>query len=340
MSSRLRTTDRRPHDLEGHTTKALTRRQGCAWLAAPPALLLGGCLASTDTPGGAAGGSSGFDFDWLRRPGGSPITTSLADAIYADPNRDRHSPAATRSLEVLRSPQQAGTFTLRAGHYAMLVQSYCLQAGTYAPGGGDGYLYAPVLGPAREVVVAIVQNSATVQAVAQRDVQSLLWAILARTRPTALSPHLQAVAARLLTPALLSAWTRLFATDLLRDAAQQQLMARASPQLRAVLDAEHRLRTLFTSGASFSDLERAAVLLGVAPLGEGSTQVPAGRWSRHPDGYWVRYLPQSYSTTRFEVAVDTGSAAVGRVLDPALHIAMPGNTARQRLIQSARATGG
>ncbi len=74
----------------------------------------------------------------------------------------------------------------------------------------------------------------------------------------------------------------------------------------------------------------------MAPLGEGSQAVPEGRWSRHPDGYWVRYLPSGYSSTRLEVWVPADSPAIGREFDPSRHIAVPGNTARQRLIQSAR----
>jgi hypothetical protein len=54
-------------------------------------------------------------------------------------------------------------------------------------------------------------------------------------------------------------------------------------------------------------------------------------------GYYVRYLPSGYSSTRVEIWVPQGSPAVGKEYDPATHIAVPGNTARQRLIQSGRA---
>jgi hypothetical protein len=79
------------------------------------------------------------------------------------------------------------------------------------------------------------------------------------------------------------------------------------------------------------------VLAGMAGVGEGSRDVPAGRWSLHPDGYYVRYLPRGYSYTVTQVWVPEGSAGSGRVFDPATHIAVPGNTARQRLMQSGRA---
>ena len=95
-------------------------------------------------------------------------------------------------------------------------------------------------------------------------------------------------------------------------------------------------RMLTTPGASFADMERVAVLAGMAPLGPGSQDVPSGRWSLHPDGYYVRYLPKSYSNTVVEIWVPQGSPAVGKEYDAATHIAMPGNTSRQRLIQSGR----
>lgn len=93
---------------------------------------------------------------------------------------------------------------------------------------------------------------------------------------------------------------------------------------------------LTSPAASFEQMERVAVLAGMAPTGPGSRAVPSGRWSRHPDGYWVRYLPEGYSHTLTQIWVPEGSDGVGEAYDPARHIAVPGNTARQRLIQSAR----
>jgi hypothetical protein len=109
--------------------------------------------------------------------------------------------------------------------------------------------------------------------------------------------------------------------------------------LRRIAEAEARMRSLLTSGGSYADLERVAVLAGAAPMGPGSEEVPRGRWSAHPDGYYIRYLPESYTNTVVEIWVPQGSPAVGREYDPATHIAVPGNTARQRLIQSGRPYG-
>ncbi|MGH8077258.1 MAG: hypothetical protein ACREPE_08045 [Lysobacter sp.] len=274
---------------------------------------------------------------FLRRDN-PPITTNLKDATYSDPSKDGFQPPEVWPLTTLRATPQS-PFVLKAGYYRMQAQSYCLHAGTYGPSGdkSDGYLYAPPLGPAKDTVMAIVRNSVLHADIPQHDVQMLLWAILAKTKPQDLNPELQAAAVRLLSPQQLATLGRGAAFDFLRGRAYEMMLDQASPQLRQALQAESQLRGMLTSGASrFEDIERVAVLAGMAPIGEGSQAVPSGRWSRHPDGYWVRYLPSGYSSTRLELWVPNDSVAIGREFDPASHIAVPGNTSRQRLIQSGR----
>ena len=76
------------------------------------------------------------------------------------------------------------------------------------------------------------------------------------------------------------------------------------PLVRQVFEAEAQLRQMLTTpGTTFEQMERAAVLAGMAPLGEGSRAVPSGRWSLHPDGYYVRYIPQGYSYTVTQIWV-------------------------------------
>jgi hypothetical protein len=109
------------------------------------------------------------------------------------------------------------------------------------------------------------------------------------------------------------------------------------PFVQQVLEAENQLRGMLTSAnSSYEQMERVAVLTGIAPMGEGSRQMPTGQWFLHPDNYYVRYMPSGYTNTVVEIWVPQGSPAVGKEYDPATHIAVPGNTARQRLIQSGR----
>jgi len=267
----------------------------------------------------------------------APITTSLPDAKWEDASKDGFTPReATRSLMTLQRTPNGG-FVLQPGYYTLQTQSYCLKAGTHGPGGGDGYLYAPPKGPAEDAVMTVVRNSVQHPEIQQHDIQSLLWAIIARAKFEDLQPQLKATASRLLTPRQLAGLNR-SALDVLSGNALTDALGGVPEPLRQIAQAEAQLRQMLTTpGASFAEMERVAVLSGAAPLGEGSRDVPSGRWSLHPDGYYVRYLPSGYSSTRVEIWVPQGSPAVGKEYDPATHIAVPGNTARQRLIQSGRA---
>jgi len=254
----------------------------------------------------------------------SPITTSLDDAKWGDASKDGFVPReATRSLMTLQRTPNGG-FVLQPGYFEFVAQSYCLKAGTHGPGGGDGYLYAPPKGPAEDAVMTIVRNSVNRPEIAQSKIQQLLWAIIARAKFEDLQGEMKAVASQLLTPRQLASLNR-------------SALDGVPEPLRQIAEVEAQLRQMLTTpGASFAEMERIAVLSGNAPLGPGSREVPSGRWSNHPDGYQVRYIPSGYSTTQVEIWVTQGSPATGKEYDPATHIAVPGNTSRQRLIQSGR----
>jgi hypothetical protein len=268
--------------------------------------------------------------------GTPPITSNIADAVFAVDSLDNFTPReAKRSLlTLLRTP--SGGFVLRPGYYEFHAQSYCLHAGTHGPGGGDGYLLAPTRGPAEDAVETILRNSVQHPEIDQHNVQYLLWAIIARAKFEDLPADQKATAARLLSPRQLAALNR-NALDLLPGPGLQEVVNRAPAPLRAVLEAEANLRKMMLDPTtSFSSLERVAVLAGAVGLGPGSVNVPSGRWSLHPDGYYIRFFPHGYSYTVEEIWVPQGSPAVGKEYDPSKTIAMPGNTARQRLVQSGR----
>lgn len=280
---------------------------------------------------GALGGNAVEQITSVRD---APITTNLRDARWGDPTRDGFQPPTeARPLASLeRAP--GGGFVLQPGYYAWHGRSYCLHAGTHGPGGGDGYLYAPPLGQAERHVQLIAQRTVEHPEIPQRDVQQLLWAIVARAKVEDLTPRLKTVAAVLLTPQELLSLNR-NALNLLPGPAMDALLSRMPAPVRRIAEAEARLRQMVTSATStYDEMERTAVLAGVAPRGEGSQEIPSGRWSQHPDGFFVRYVPAGYTNTNVEVWVPEGSAAVGKTFDLAAQIAVPGNTARQRLLQS------
>jgi hypothetical protein len=269
----------------------------------------------------------------------APITTSLPDAKWGDASKDGFTPREPgRSLMTLQRTPNGG-FVLQPGYYSLQAQSYCLKAGTHGPGDGDGYLFAPPKGPAEDAVMTIVRNSVNRPEIPQQKIQQLLWALIARAKFEDLASELKSTASQLLTPRQLASLNR-SALDALSGNALTNALGGVPEPLRQIAQAEANLRQMLTTpGTSFAEMERVAVLSGSAPLGPGSQQVPSGRWSLHPDGYYVRYLPSGYSSTRVEIWVPQGSPAVGKEYDPATHIAVPGNTARQRLIQSGRPQG-
>ena len=242
--------------------------------------------------------------------GDPPITTSLDDARTEIAFLDAWSPSGWQRLDALPRTGD-GAFRLRPGRYAMEAQSYCMHAGTHGPGGGDGYLYAPLAGSKADVVQSLLRNSVAHPEIPQRDIQVLIWAIIARTEFDEMPSEMQRTARTLLTRDQV---------DDLDDGAlgevpqsvMREAMNRLPPVARQVFEAEARLRSMISSGTSdFAALERVAVLTGAVEPPEGSRPVPEGRWSFDPDGYFVRYDPSGYSRTHVEVSVP-GQVAIAR----------------------------
>jgi hypothetical protein len=234
--------------------------------------------------------------------GDPPITTSLDDARTEIAFLDGYSPTAWTRMDVLPRTSR-GAFQLRSGRYALEAQSYCMHAGTHGPGGGDGYLYAPLAGPKAPIVRSILRNSVAHPEIPQRDIQVLIWAIIARTEFDEMPREMQQTARTLLSRDQIKDLDK-GALGPVPESVMREAMNRLPPLARQVFEAEARLRSMISSGtSSFAELERVAVLTGAAPPTADSRPVPEQRWSYHPDGFFVRYNPQGYSHTRIEVVV-------------------------------------
>lgn len=131
--------------------------------------------------------------------GEPPITTSLNDAVTEEPFLDDFNPRLFTPISALSVGPNQG-YLLRPGLFAFEAQSYCLNAGSYAPGKGDGYLYAPLKGSRAGVLASLLRRSRDHPEIAQHDIQALIWAILARSRLSDMPPRMLAVATQLLTP--------------------------------------------------------------------------------------------------------------------------------------------
>jgi hypothetical protein len=247
--------------------------------------------------------------DVLKKGGGSlstafskpdAITTSLEDAareqVLPDDFGDK---MKARQLSDLPTGPGGG-YLLTPGLYEITTKSYCLHPGTAAPGKskGDGYLFAPLKGDKAAIIEAIMVN-ADLKDAWQQDVQSLIWAVLARTNFADLSPNLKKLAAELLNEEQLKELNK-DALKVLSKKALAKFQGKLPPAAKRAIELQNQLREKLTSAsASYEELEQLAV------LPEEKTGQPSaynkGRWSRHPDGYYIRYFPNSYRELRMQL---------------------------------------
>lgn len=268
-----------------------------------------------------------------------PITTSFSDADKTRVLADNFgNDQVFRPLEVM-PPSDSGGYLLTPGFYEMTAQSYCLKAGTHGPSAGDGYLFAPLAGPQANIVQALVQRRVEHPDISQSSLQTLLWAIIAKAKFSNLPDDLKVVAARLLSPQELVQLNG-GAINLIPDSILDPLIATLPAPVKAVLRAENQMRGMLYSGnASFSELESQAILAGMAPI--SNPEYKRGRWSKHQDGFFVRYYPQGYQQTRVQVYVpgpeeNSTSSPIATTIDfdASDDVAVPANTGAQRLMQS------
>jgi hypothetical protein len=247
----------------------------------------------------------------MRASGGdAPVTTSIDRATTEVASFDGFEPA--RWLPLGDQPQDgSGVFQVAPGSYEFQAASYCLHAGTHGPGRGDGYLYAPLEGSRSGVIRAILQGSVRHPELRQQDIQVLLWAILARTPFDQMPRRAQLAAASLLTPGqLLGLGVGSFPvmTPGIWDGGGRAM----PPAMARVFQAESRLRQLFArADTPYAEFERVAVLLGEPEPDAGRRDVPRGRWSYHPDGYFIRFFPSGYDKTTIQVHVPEPATTAG-----------------------------
>ena len=229
------------------------------------------------------------------------ITTGLDDAVYECPEMDGFEPESFTSLyDMPVCPD--GSILLLPGAYEFEAKSYCLHAGSYASeAGGDGYIYAPLEGNRSDIICTLLERSSENGEIPQTAVQSLIWAILAKCKFSDMSNHLQDTASELLTS------QEIFelnggALGLIPDDMIEDLIGDYPEPLRAALEAEARIRSVLSSTeSSYEDLEAIAVFRGAPPEEYLEREIPSGRWSLHPDGYYIRYFPTGYKRTRVEI---------------------------------------
>lgn len=230
-----------------------------------------------------------------------PVSTTLTDAIYDIPFLDDYNPDQGAFMTFLPLTPEA-SFPLVPGLWEGTFQSYCLRAGTYAPGEGDGYAYAPLKGKQADIVASVLKNSVYHPEVSQQNVQLLLWAIIARNKPSECNKEIQATAKVLLTP---KEYDRLNggAIGKIPQPVLNAALEKMPPLARDIFHAEARLREMLVSPvlAPYHEVESVAVRMGEVLPPPDSREISRGRWNYDPDCYFIRYFPRGYSTTRIQL---------------------------------------
>ena len=253
----------------------------------------------------------------------------------------------------MQAKAKTGGYILRSGVYSMNAKSFCLRGYTHGPSRGDGHLYAPLEGKKANLVQSILESYGDKPEISQKKVQVLLWAIIAGADMNTLGEQHSKTLNELFTVQELLEFQ---GKDLLNGFADNQLnefkklaFDNASPKLRNLLEADNKIRNMVQQNKSFQEIERVAILAGAAPREDMIREVSKGRWSYHPDGFFVRFFPNGYSRTRVDVYVpfegDLSYDALGKpklvennspmvkeiVYNPSKMVASPANQSSQRI---------
>ncbi len=212
---------------------------------------------------------------------------------------------------------------------------------------------APLKGPMADIVNHIVWNSMFYPKVTQREVQVLLWAIIAKTKFSDFSDAIKLTATTLLTPKdLLKLNGGLSAT--ITDEMFKNEIIKMPAAMQQILTAENEIRKLVKNGENKYDAyEHWAVPAGMAA---GEEKVLKGRWTYVADGgYYVRYFPWGYRQNKVQVYmadnIITDKEGKGggpfndgyyeepnfasSSFDPTANVSQPVKSSAQRLIQSS-----
>lgn len=256
-----------------------------------------------------------------------PVTTNFDDVDKTLHVANTFGDDSNFALLFEQSFDPENGFTLAPGFYEGTFQSFCIKAGTYQPIRGRGRFYAPIKGPKADIISAIVERYQASDEFTQREIQLLLWAIIAKTDFAKMQGPVKVTALKVLSAKEIARLSKGAIDKLARNEVKK--ISRQSPALRAVLEAEANLRSKYYQGVrSYQEYEAIAMRAGVEPIVPG---FEAGRWTRHPDGYLIRYFPRGYSKTRTQVYVPEDIGTVQ--FNPSTAIAVPPNRG-QRLLQT------
>lgn len=260
-----------------------------------------------------------------------PITTSFTDCdtktvLPADFGNDKD------KKWLCEQPfENEKGYKLTSGFYKATVKSFCLKAGTYGPGKGSGYLYAPLKGTKKDLVYKLITNWKAHEEISQQQLQLLLWAIIAKTKFNNLSPDLKLVATKLLADGDMKDLSKA-GMDFVADEVMKKAVLQMPEPAQKIIAIENAMRQKFYAATvSYQEMEALAMLAGAAPV---NNTVTDGLWSLLPNGCYIKYLPAGYSSTYIEIYMPDTVKDGMVFFDVTGTVAMPAATGCQRLAQS------
>lgn len=245
-----------------------------------------------------------------------PLEEDAADLRRQSPQLDDYEPLAFANMETL--PRTAtGGFRLAPGAWEFKSRSYCLKPGTFERTGGSGYRSGVMTGKLAGPIRSILANSYAHLEVPADDIQVLLWGMIAGLEISNMQPQAREAARVLLSDAdyrALDGGALGWVPPELSSRARRELPRAA----RDALDATERMRRAAARpDASFSELEAIAVRTGAPP--KSKDDIPATRWSWHPDGYFIRYFSDRYAETTVQILMgedfETTRDELGRITE-------------------------
>ncbi len=126
------------------------------------------------------------------------LTTCLDDANTDVPFLDDFRPPGFWPLAEMPRVRGYGYVLPVPGCFEMDAATFCLRAGSYGPGGGDGYALARLRGKTAALVHEVLWNWTEHPDIPQTAVQVIIWALAEREAISKLSADRQAVALSLL----------------------------------------------------------------------------------------------------------------------------------------------
>ncbi len=215
-----------------------------------------------------------------------------------------------------------GAFVLSAGLYETDFKTYCLQPGTPDPSSRDAYFPGQLYGPRKDIILSLLENSSQRTDLDQRNVQLLLWSIVSKSDFSKLNSSVRSTAMQLLTP------KQLFELN-------GGVMGAVRTASRVIPNAAQNdfIKVLDAGIRSYEAVENLAVLREPSVIHR--PELKRDQWYKHEDGYYLRYLPDSYKQTKIQIYVPDTLMNHYRndylVFDPAGLVIHSANSNAQRL---------